>query len=121
MEKVQTAGYCVTRAAEHGSPMSFAQMGMLQALNRRRQRVFNSDRKDPHWGRRERDMGWRLIFPLFVVIVVTPRPVVPVVTFRPIIPIVVTPLPLVPVGTPLPVVAILTTSGRVKNRAASGV
>ena len=52
------------------------------------------------------------IFPLFVVIVVTPRPVVPVVTLRPIIPIV----------RPLPVVAILTTSGRVvalfKNRAA---
>jgi hypothetical protein len=52
----------------------------------------------------------QFIFPLFVVIVVTPRPVVPVVTLRPIIPIV----------TPL-VVAILTTSGRVvalfKNRA----
>jgi hypothetical protein len=52
------------------------------------------------------------IFPLFVVIVVTPWPVFPVVTLRPIIPIV----------TPLPVVAILTTCGRIvalfKNRAA---
>jgi hypothetical protein len=30
MEKVQTAAHCVTRAAEHGGPMIFAQMGMLR-------------------------------------------------------------------------------------------
>jgi len=31
---------------------------MLQAIHRHRQRVFNPDRKDPHWGRRKlkRDM-----------------------------------------------------------------
>ncbi len=58
MEKVQTAAYCVTRAAEHGGPMIFAQMGMMQAIHRHRQRVFNPDRTDPHWGRRKlkRDM-----------------------------------------------------------------
>src|SRR5882757_5858157 len=33
MEKVQTAAHCVTRAAEHGGPMIFAQMGMLQAIH----------------------------------------------------------------------------------------
>jgi hypothetical protein len=46
MDKVQTATHCVTRAAEHGGPMIFAQMGMLQAIHRHHQRVFNPDRKD---------------------------------------------------------------------------
>ena len=31
MEKVQTAGHLVTRAAEHGGPVIFAQMGMHPA------------------------------------------------------------------------------------------
>src|SRR5258705_9889964 len=53
MEKVQTAAHLVTRAAEHGGPMIFAQMGMLQAIHRHRQRVFNPDRKDTHWGKRK--------------------------------------------------------------------
>ena len=33
--------------------MIFAQMGMLQAIHRHRQRVFNPDRKDHHWGKRK--------------------------------------------------------------------
>jgi hypothetical protein len=45
MEKVQTAAHLVTRAAEHGGPMIFAQMGMLQAIHRHRERVFNPDAK----------------------------------------------------------------------------
>jgi hypothetical protein len=53
MEKVQNAAHLVTRAAEHGGPMIFAQMGMLQAIHRHHKRVFNPDRKDPHWGRRK--------------------------------------------------------------------
>jgi hypothetical protein len=36
MEKVQTAAHCVTQAAEHGGPLIFAQMGMLQAIHRAR-------------------------------------------------------------------------------------
>jgi|tagenome__1003787_1003787.scaffolds.fasta_scaffold20945714_2 hypothetical protein len=32
-EKVQTAAHLVTRAAEHGRPMIFAQMGMIQAVH----------------------------------------------------------------------------------------
>jgi hypothetical protein len=45
---VQTAAHLVTRAAEHGGPMIFAQMGMMQAVHRHRERVFNPDRKDHH-------------------------------------------------------------------------
>jgi hypothetical protein len=33
--------------------MLFAKMGMDRALNRKVERVFNPDRKDPHWGRRK--------------------------------------------------------------------
>jgi exonuclease I len=53
MEKVQTAAHLVTRAAEHGGPMIFAQMGMMQAIHRHRPRVFDPDRKDHHWGKRK--------------------------------------------------------------------
>ena len=53
LEKVQTAAHCVTRAAEPGGPMIFAQMGMMQAIHRHRRRVFNPDRKDHHWGKRK--------------------------------------------------------------------
>jgi hypothetical protein len=53
MEKVQTAAHLVTRAAEHGGPIIFAQMGMLQAIHRHRERIFNPDRKDHHWGKRK--------------------------------------------------------------------
>jgi hypothetical protein len=53
MDKVQAAAHFVTRAAEHGGPMIFAQMGMIQAIHRLRERVFNPDRKDHHWGKRK--------------------------------------------------------------------
>jgi len=53
MQKVQTAALCVTRAAEHGRPMIFAQMAILQAIHRHHKRVFNSERKDTHWGKRK--------------------------------------------------------------------
>jgi len=50
MEKVQNAAHLVTRAAEHGGPMIFAQMGMMQAVHRHHERVFNPEGKDTHWG-----------------------------------------------------------------------
>jgi len=53
MEKVQNAAHLVTPAAEHGGPLIFAQMGMMQAIHRHRERVFNPDRKDHHWGKRK--------------------------------------------------------------------
>jgi hypothetical protein len=51
MEKAHTAAHMVMRAAEHGGPMIFARMGMLQAIHRHHKRVFNPDRKDPRWGK----------------------------------------------------------------------
>jgi hypothetical protein len=53
MDKVQTAAHCVTQAAERGGPMIFAQMGMLRAIHRHRERVFDPDRKEHHWGKRK--------------------------------------------------------------------
>jgi hypothetical protein len=39
--------------AELGGPTMFAQIGVMRALNRHIERVFNSSRKDKHWGRRK--------------------------------------------------------------------
>jgi len=39
--------------AELGGPTMFARIGVMRALNRRVERVFNPNRKDPHWGRRK--------------------------------------------------------------------
>jgi hypothetical protein len=36
-----------------GGPTMFARIGLLRALNRDVERVFNADRKDHHWGRRK--------------------------------------------------------------------
>ncbi|MDT7815288.1 MAG: hypothetical protein QOJ42_5204 [Acidobacteriaceae bacterium] len=36
-----------------GGPVMFARIGVMQALNRRVERVFNPDRKEHHWGRRK--------------------------------------------------------------------
>jgi hypothetical protein len=30
-----------------------ARIGVMRALNRHVERVFNSEKKDPHWGRRK--------------------------------------------------------------------
>jgi hypothetical protein len=39
--------------AEHNSPTMLARIGVMRALNRHVERVFNPDRKDTHWGRRK--------------------------------------------------------------------
>lgn len=39
-------------AERDGDPM-FARIGVMRALNRRVERVFNPDRNDHHWGRRK--------------------------------------------------------------------
>jgi hypothetical protein len=36
-----------------GGPTMFARIGVMKALNRNVERVFNSSRKDHHWGRRK--------------------------------------------------------------------
>ena len=49
----QTAIQCLIGAAEGRDFLMHARIGMLRALNRHVERVFNPDRKDPHWGRRK--------------------------------------------------------------------
>jgi len=36
-----------------GGPTMFARIGIMRALNRHVERVFNPDRKEHHWGRRK--------------------------------------------------------------------
>jgi hypothetical protein len=45
-------------AAEDRGPLLHARVGMLRALNRHVEPVFNPDRKEHHWGKRKlnRDM-----------------------------------------------------------------
>jgi hypothetical protein len=39
--------------ATHGGPVMFARIGIMRALNRNIERVFNPDGKEHHWGRRK--------------------------------------------------------------------
>jgi len=39
--------------ATSSGPTMFARIGVVRALNRNVERVFNPDRKDHHWGRRK--------------------------------------------------------------------
>lgn len=50
----QTAMHCLIEAADHGGPVSFARLGVAQALHRHEPKVFDPTRKDPHWHRRRR-------------------------------------------------------------------
>ncbi len=54
----QAATEALIMAAEDRGPLLHARVGMLRALNRHAERVFNPDRKDTHWGKRKlkRDM-----------------------------------------------------------------
>jgi hypothetical protein len=36
-----------------GGPIMFARIGVMKALNRHVERVFDPERKDTHWGRRK--------------------------------------------------------------------
>jgi hypothetical protein len=38
---------------EHNGPTMMARIGVMRALNRHVERVFNPDRKDHHWGQRK--------------------------------------------------------------------
>jgi hypothetical protein len=49
----QVATMVLIMAAEGRGPMMHAHIGVLQALHRREQRVFNPDRKEHHWGKRK--------------------------------------------------------------------
>ncbi len=49
----QAAIEALMLVAELGGPTMFARIGIMRALNRHIERVFNPDRKDHHWGRRK--------------------------------------------------------------------
>jgi hypothetical protein len=49
----QAAGEALIMAAERCGPLMHARVGMLRALNRTVERVFNSDRKETHWRKRK--------------------------------------------------------------------
>jgi hypothetical protein len=46
----QAAMEALLLVATLGGPTMFAQIGVLCALSRHVERVFNPERKDPHWG-----------------------------------------------------------------------
>jgi hypothetical protein len=54
----QAAMEALILVATSGGPTMFARIGVMRALNRHVERVFNLDRKDTHWGKRKlkRDM-----------------------------------------------------------------
>jgi hypothetical protein len=49
----QAAMEALLLVATHGGPTMLARIGVMRALNRHVEGVFNPDRKDPHWGRRK--------------------------------------------------------------------
>lgn len=55
--KWQAAMEALLLVAERGLTI-FARIGVIRALNRRVERVFDSSRKDHHWGRRKLARNW---------------------------------------------------------------
>ena len=55
----QAAMEALILVAENGGPTMLARIGVMRALNRRVERVFNPDRKDHHWGKRKLAPGRR--------------------------------------------------------------
>jgi hypothetical protein len=53
LDEWQTAIGCLIGAAEGRDFLMHARIGVLRALNRHVERVFNPDRKDTHWGKRK--------------------------------------------------------------------
>jgi len=49
----QTAVATLILVAERGGPTMLARIGVMRALNRDVERVFNPDRKPHHWGKRK--------------------------------------------------------------------
>jgi hypothetical protein len=52
-EEWQAAMEALLLVAESGGPTMFARIGVMRALNRHVERVFDPSRKDMHWGRRK--------------------------------------------------------------------
>jgi hypothetical protein len=49
----QAAMQALLLVAEQNGPTMFARIGMMRALNRQVERVFRTDRKETHWGKRK--------------------------------------------------------------------
>jgi hypothetical protein len=49
----QAAMQALLLVAEHDGPTMFARIGVMRALNRRVERVFDPSHKEKHWGRRK--------------------------------------------------------------------
>jgi hypothetical protein len=52
-EEWQAAMQALILVSEHDGPTMFARIGVMRALNRYVERVFDSSRKEKHWGRRK--------------------------------------------------------------------
>jgi hypothetical protein len=53
LQQWQAAVEAMLVVVEHSGPMMFARIGVLRALNRNVERVFDPSRKDRHWGGRK--------------------------------------------------------------------
>src|SRR5882757_8132128 len=53
LEEWQAAVEALLLVVELTGPTMMARIGLLRALNRNVERIFNSSRKDTHWGRRK--------------------------------------------------------------------
>jgi cob(I)alamin adenosyltransferase len=51
-EEWQAAMQALLLVVEQNGPPMFARIDVMRALNRHVERVFNSDRKETHWGKR---------------------------------------------------------------------
>ena len=49
----QAAMEALIPVGDLGGPTMFARIGIMRALNRKVQRVFNPNRKEHHWGKRK--------------------------------------------------------------------
>jgi hypothetical protein len=49
----QAAMEALILVAERNGPTMLARIGFMRGLNRNVERVFNTDRKDTHWGKRK--------------------------------------------------------------------
>jgi hypothetical protein len=52
-EEWQAAMAALLLVAEHDGPTMFARIGLMRALNRHVERIFDPSRKDHHWERRK--------------------------------------------------------------------
>jgi hypothetical protein len=53
LEEWQAATEALLMAAEDRGPLMHSRIGVLRALNRNVERVFDASRKETHWGRRK--------------------------------------------------------------------